>query len=187
MNLPPRAPKEQPSVEQQFAALSRVAQSTATEGAATGGGGSSAASGSRAARGTIASAASTSADSSRGTHTFMLSPHDGDGVSTALPCAALHSTLATPPCPHATLHTHRTPQLARMLMRRHPCLPNQLGNLAAACWLMQISRQMDAHFERRHRECPDLMYGAIFDANWRSLAPAQLQVGAAVCSAHIAA
>lgn len=47
---------------------------------------------------------------------------------------------------------------------------------------MQVSRQMDALFERRHRECPDLVYGAIFDANWRSLTPAQLQVGAAVCS-----
>lgn len=72
-NLPPRAPKEQPSVEQQFAALLRVAQSTA-EGPGTGSGGSSAASSSRAARGGIASAASTSADSSRGTHHFHAQP-----------------------------------------------------------------------------------------------------------------
>ncbi len=51
-----------------------------------------------------------------------------------------------------------------------------------AARLMQVSRQMDAQFERRHREVPEMVYGIIFDANWRSLSQPKLLVGTAQCS-----
>lgn len=178
VTLPPRAPKQQPSVQQQFPSLARMAESAAPEAAA--GSGSAGAAGGNRHSGSHAAAFTTTSTGSRGeiSHTITADLSDlfavggrrgGAGclLGSRARCAwrDAEGPLCRSPCSCGCGAV---------------CVPSSQAHQEPATQLLvcvQISRQMDAQFERRHREVPHLVYGAIFDCNWRSLSPAKLQVG----------